>query len=128
MTQALTEATLAGMTLEEIQAHARYSEESTNAVVETLFKALLEARAGTGERDAVWNEAVEACAGWHDKQALYFTEQIKILRPQEAIYAAEGLALTHINSAKTLRALLRSPSTEKDDYRSLRSLKDGAAR
>jgi hypothetical protein len=53
MTQALTEATLAGMTLEEIQAHARYSEESTNAVVETLFKALLEARAGIGERDAV---------------------------------------------------------------------------
>lgn len=44
------EAPLAGMSLEEIQAHARYSAESTNAVVEALFKALVAERASSPDQ------------------------------------------------------------------------------
>jgi hypothetical protein len=114
MTQALTEATLAGMTLEEIQAHARYSEESTNAVVETLFKALLEARAGTGERDAAANSILSECARLFDHY-----------QSNTATDMGRRQIIEHFIK---FSASLRSPSTEKDDYRSLRSLKDGAAR
>jgi hypothetical protein len=65
---------LAGMSLEEIQAHARYSAESTNAVVETLFKALVKERADKeredlgGRADALsWDEAMKlATRAVHD--------------------------------------------------------------